>query len=390
MIISFLLFVYVCSRLIETKPAYGNFTHRSTENNEGGNHLKNRSLRNQKANIFRHSPSILGSWSPFKVNESCPIFVVENDHGNDGFGDQFERYAHLLNIARLLQATAVPAFTNISGHSGSHEYIKLAQLMNINMNLLEEHTKYHISHHLSFSLDEVEKIHAEIMSNNGSSPRVPCNSIVRANMYDCSGTWCAFVLKEIHEVKWILKNNSFVSYCAKNKLGFQRERGKVNLLWHIRNGNLCIRCKDTQYFDSLLHMIHEALLHFESASNLDEVRVHYGSKASSYFVGRPIIESVCRMLTADILITSGSSMAYVVAISKGQLPLVMEEMRKEVLPQFRNIWGSVGSTIRDNLRHVFNEDEAVLLINGRPIVPEWKFNHRLVVTLSDLLLEESR
>jgi hypothetical protein len=96
------------------------------------------------------------------------------------------------------------------------------------------------------------------------------------------------------------------------------------------------------------------------------------------------------MMTADILITSGSSLAYVVAISKGQLPLVMEEMRKEVLPQFRNIWGSVGSIIPDNLRHVFNEDEAVLLINGRPIVPEWKFNHRLIVTLSDLLLEESR
>ena len=121
---------------------------------------------------------------------------------------------------------------------------------------------------------------------------------------------------------------------------------------------------------------------------MDEIMKHYGSHASSYFINRPLIETVCRMMTADILITSGSSLAYVVAISKAQLPLVMEEMRKEVLPQFRSIWGDVGSTIQENMRHVFNEDEAVLLINGKPIVPEWKFNHRLAITLSDLLLNE--
>lgn len=108
-----------------------------------------------------------------------------------------------------------------------------------------------------------------------------------------------------------------------------------------------------------------------------------------FFINRPIIETVCRMLTADILITSGSSLAYVAAISKGQLPLVMEEMRKEALPQFSHIWGG-GSAIRESLRHVFNEDEAVLLSNGRPIMPDWKFNHRLIATLSDLLIEDRR
>ena len=176
--------------------------------------------------------------------------------GNDGFGDQFERYAHLLNIARLLRATAVPTFSNNSGHVGSHEYIKLAQLMNINMDLHDEYTKYNISHHFSFSLDEVEKIHAEIMSNkNGSSHRLPCHSVVRVTMFDCNGSWCPFVLKEIHEVKWILKNNFFSSYCAKHKVGFKRERGRVNVLWHVRSGDLCIRCKDTSYFDALLQLI---------------------------------------------------------------------------------------------------------------------------------------
>ena len=136
----------------------------------------------------------------------------------------------------------------------------MARLMNINLNLQHEYKKYNISHHLSFrSLDEVEKIHSEILSNNGSSPSLPCHSVVRVNMYDCSGTWCSFVLKEIHEVKWILRNNSFVSHCAKNKMGFRRQRGKVNLLWHVRSGDLCIRCKDTQYFDSLLQMIHSAV-----------------------------------------------------------------------------------------------------------------------------------
>ena len=147
------------------------------------------------------------------------IFVFIDGLG--GFGDQFERYAHLLNIARLLKATAVSIFT-ITGQVGSSEYIKLAQLMNINLDLQHEYKKYNISRHLSFrSLDEIEKIHSEILINNGSSPSLPCHSVVRVNMYDCSGTWCSFVLKEIHEVKWILRNNSFVSHCAKNKMGFQ-------------------------------------------------------------------------------------------------------------------------------------------------------------------------
>eukprot|EP01036_Dinobryon_divergens_P022139 gene22139-30375_t len=355
----------------------------------------NKLLRYEKSNLPQHSSS-LESWLPFKVNESCPIFAVESNHGDYGFGDQFERYVHLLNIARLLRATAVPTFNNNTGHVGGLEYIKLAQLMNINMDLHNEYTKYNISHHFSFSLNDVERIHAEILSSsNGSSPRLPCHSVVRVTMYDCNGTWCPFVVKEIHEVKWILKHNFFVSHCAKNKIGFKRERGRVNVLWHVRSGDLCIRCKDPRYFDALLQQIGSALqsrantvLHIESAWNLSELVEHYGGR-SLFFINRPIIETVCRMLTADILITSGSSLAYVAAISKGQLPLIMEEMRKEALPQFSHIWGG-GSAIRESLRHVFNEDEAVLLSNGRPIMPDWKFNHRLIATLSDLLIEDRR
>jgi hypothetical protein len=195
--------------------------------------------------------------STLTFTEKLPLF----SDGRGGFGDQFERYAHLLNIARLLKATAVAVFTK-SGKGGSSEYIKLARLMNINLDLQHQYKKYNISRHLSFrSLDEIEKIHSEILINNGSSPSLPCHSVVRVNMYDCSGTWCSFVLKEIHEVKWILRNNSFVSHCAKNKMGFQRQRGKVNVLWHVRSGDLCIRCKDAQYFDSLLQMIHSAVQH---------------------------------------------------------------------------------------------------------------------------------
>eukprot|EP01036_Dinobryon_divergens_P032688 gene32688-42331_t len=319
--------------------------------------------------------------------------------GKGGFGDQFERYVHLLNMARLLKATAVPHFTD-SGQVGSHEYIKLAQLMNINLNLQNEYTKYNISNHFSFRTnDELGTIHAQILSNNGSSPRWPCHTVIHVNMYDCSGTWCSFLSKEIHEMKWILKNNSFAAYCRKNKVGFQRERGRVNVLWHVRSGDMCLRCKDARYFDSLLEMIRAAvqsraktMLHFESASNLSEIAEHFGNnndESTLFFINRPVIEAMCRMMTADILITSGSSLAFVATISKGQLPLVMEEMRKESQPQFQDTFFG-GSAIRESLRHVFNEDEAVLLINGRPIVPEWKFTHRLIATLSELFVEEGR
>ena len=140
---------------------------------------------------FSLSRAIVKTFLSPIVNLQLLIFFFIDGYG--GFGDQFERYAHLLNIARLLKATAVSIFT-ITGQVGSSEYIKLAQLMNINLDLQHEYKKYNISRHLSFrSLDEIEKIHSEILTNNGSSPSLPCHSAVRVNMYDCSGTWCSFV-----------------------------------------------------------------------------------------------------------------------------------------------------------------------------------------------------
>jgi hypothetical protein len=63
---------------------------------------------------------------------------------------------------------------------------------------------------------------------------------------------------------------------------------------------------------------------------LSKIAEHYGNnnESSSFFINRHVIEMMCRMMTADILITSGSSLTFVATISKGQLPLVMEEMRK--------------------------------------------------------------
>ena len=79
-------------------------------------------------------------------------------------------------------------------------------------------------------------------------------------MYDCDGTWCSFVLKELHEVKWLLRNNSYLSRCAARRVGFTRQRGTVNILWHIRSGDLCINYKDPHFFAPLLRLIAETEL----------------------------------------------------------------------------------------------------------------------------------
>ena len=51
-------------------------------NYKDNQHITNRSLRYEKDNFnnnFDDSLPSLDSWSPFIVNQSCPIFVVESD-----------------------------------------------------------------------------------------------------------------------------------------------------------------------------------------------------------------------------------------------------------------------------------------------------------------------
>ena len=176
-----------------------------------------------------------------------------------GFGDQFERYVHLLNVARLLKVTAVATFLP-SEHSTGDEYTNIAQLMNINLNLSSQYKTFKIRNRVTVSSLNLNALHKEI-TINGRSPKLPCNTVILVDMKkDCGkGHWCAFVDQEMHKVKWILRNNSFVEHCSANGVGFQRKPGNVNVLWHIRTGDVCLHCNDGSYFKPMLSFIQAAI-----------------------------------------------------------------------------------------------------------------------------------
>ncbi len=60
-------------------------------------------------------------------------------------------------------------------------------------------------------------------------------------------------------MNWLLRNTSYLSRCAARRVGFTRQRGTVNILWHIRSGDLCINYKDHHFFAPLLRLIAEAV-----------------------------------------------------------------------------------------------------------------------------------
>lgn len=92
---------------------------------------------------------------------------------------------------------------------------------------------------------------------------------------------------------------------------------------------------------------------------------------------QPLFHTICRILTADVFLTSGSSLGFVAIISKTSLPLIVEEKRKEA--------DNPRARLTAPFFHVFNEDEAILMNNGKPVLSDWEIIYRIRATLIDLL-----
>lgn len=214
---------------------------------------------------------------------------------------------------------------------------------------------------------------------NGSAPRPPCHAAVRVRIGTCAGlmpldpkdVWCPnrADYDDIDTSQWLLRGAGARGACHRARLGVARHHHSslIHAVWHVRTGDMCLYCGNATYFTDVWARITGALgaaapllrLRFETEKPqaLDFLRPHFPEASIN---ASSIVDAVCDFLTADILLTSGSSFpAMVAAFAPPWTPVVFEERRKEIYlfsdPEVR-------AAVR---QHFLSAKDAVLMHAGQ-------------------------
>lgn len=287
---------------------------------------------------------------------ACPRYIYCS-LVSGGLGDLLEHYTHCLYVAQLIQATLVlsgDAFTMAPHkHLGHEDYPAAAELLGINT------TSAHPPN-VSWDLSEKLQWQDALSFSRGGNASIPCNKLLRAGMADCPIRWCSNDpdYRGLQAVRWKLRSMHPRQKCLKRGLGFPpRAAGDpLRVLWHVRTGDVHT---DTGQFGALLVTLRALAdsrrlrVLFESQDELPARLRETFREEAEFAVGSPLLQVICRFLTADVLVITGSSFpALIAAFAPPWTPVVLEERRKN---RFRN---------SSHAHHYFTADEALLLEDG--------------------------
>ena len=300
--------------------------------------------------------TLVAGWEPYALDESCPRAVLCNT-GNAGLGDMLEHWVFCLRVAKMVEATLVmpeAAFFGGGGHLGNTQYKEVASLLGVNLRLNES----------VLWAQPVTKPYEELLDMRTRGESLPCGTILSVDIYSCAGRaiWCDSVLDSdiLKSVLWVMRRNNAEEDCRQRGLAVPKEAGQVSVLFHVRKGDICLRCNNVAYHEKIVGAIERALaschvslrVRFESEDDLPELRSAF---PSALFTHAHLVEAVCSFLTTDILITPGSSFSpMIAAFGPPWKPIVFEERRKE----------------GGGKAHFYTEEEAVLLQEGVPTLGE--------------------
>ena len=304
------------------------------------------------------------------VGETC-IIHLDCNLGYAGLGDQLEHYVHYQHVAKLLNASCVFPRDVFSlenkwaketlknqQHLGMEEYAAIANLLGLNTanNALVPDLRRR-----TLSYYEAVALHEQVLNGSVASP---CGSMFEVSMYSCKdvrNTNCDARpnYNSLNDVIWDLRRNSAKNECQ--RLGLSVSQHAVHVVWHVRTGDICLHCDEAGYYrkiaskliklvPSRVHFIFEA-----QSDQIDFLRREDIFKLSLFYTNATLLATVCRFLTTQILITSGSSFpVFVAAFAPPWAPVIIEEERKEAT------WDG------DRLftKHFFKHDEAVLMQQG--------------------------
>ena len=246
---------------------------------------------------------------------------------------------------------------------------------------------------ITLSYYEVLKLKSQLLDGKKV---LACNRVIHSHPWSCRKNyhhWCTS-LKEytgFEEVRPVLLNLNASESCKRMNLGFNKridkdnlmkgdDTSQINILWHIRNGDICVNCDNTEYFKRISNLLENSLGFKEgSLGKLKELRGHNGVKkkinlifesvdklsdkiikhySSASFSSRDnFLSTICKMMTSDVLVTSGSSLTPLISLfTKPWAPVVFEERKK---------WIDDKANIK---LHYLSNFSAVLLNHGSPFL----------------------
>jgi hypothetical protein len=340
------------------------------------------------------------NWMPFVIDNVCPVYVVCRT-GDGGFGDRLEHYIYYMNIAKLLQATLVydiaPEACLQEGQTCTHnptEYLfVMSEILGVNITFnsssLDSIRKTATIHQITFF--EAKLLEESILEGVAD---VQCNSIYESNIYSCNNQWCPTSVEYnfVENVKWHLRANRAVQACSDMKYGFRPNSSMINVVWHIRNGDICLHCHDLEYVRNIYKMLlstldvsenesnNQVTFHIESSDPVPELQSQFPTFV--FHNGQTVSQSsftkhVCRVLTSDVYISTGSSLVILGAFGAQNRPIIFEEERKN---QQNEIFKQ---------RHIFSETDVIWMFNGVPSKPFYEIKSIIKSSLAFKLVDDS-
>jgi hypothetical protein len=303
-------------------------------------------------------------------NASCPQYFTCNTMSN-GLGDHLERLIYCMHAAKLLGFNAsdmvVRSFDRAPAkHSGSAEYEEVAAFLGVQTELARNRTLKSLRRQhgslavYQLTLYQVYATHARLLTGW----QLPCASVYSSEINSCLG-WCTRKTdySALRDTEWLLRGGRPRDKCRARGLGFPADAPGVQLVWHVRNGDICLKCR-ASYYVNLLKALQETLgdrqlavtfesqqeISFPTPPQLADVLEFSGA---AFHVNQSLLSSVCTFLTADVLLTTGSSLpVFLATFADPWAPILFEERMK-------------GG--RRRVTHYRGREEAVLLDEGRVV-----------------------
>jgi hypothetical protein len=201
--------------------------------------------------------------------------------------------------------------------------------------------------------------------------KFPCNHMHMIDGYDSCIGWCAFHFsREIQNIIKPLLRMTYQQHSSCTKyIGPPLQPDAINILWHIRSGDVCPHCEDSQYYQSIYESILKIIMkakQFNFNGKVNNIIMHtenFRNHALNLFTNIPntvfyshedISHIICNFINTDILIATGSSFPSVMCyFTKHLKPILIEDIRIFAINE------------KAKYIYVTNEDDAFHMKNGK-------------------------
>ena len=268
------------------------------------------------------------------VHISCPRFL-RMDFSDAGFGDQVSRLIYLYTVASISNATVV--VDDNYGRSSIHKregYKELFDKFGFPPSPLSESEVNARYPDLAWSTQSLAKV---ALQKPSVFSALPCGSGIRTSIYSC-GFWCPLSLSHFVEIiaQPVIAELIEARHPSLNERISPLRIDRLNIVWHVRTGDICLRCSDTVFFNNVKAFLRIVTLNVPSQNIIVHQRderisaIFNASRDTILYADKNPENAVKLFLNADILVVTGSSFPAMVAwLTPLHQPLVLLSEKKE-------------------------------------------------------------